>query len=69
MTHLIADPSFGLQASSIDEGFPVGCIRAAQDGKMYYVYPETCAESAHCDPVKSTLFDYPLRKVTDLVDS
>ena len=69
MMYLIAVPSTGLQDASIAGRYPVVCMRAAQDGKMYYIYSDLCAECSNCEPVESTLFDYPLRKVTDLVDS
>ena len=67
--YLIADPSIGLQDESIPDRYPVVCMRAAQDGKMYYIYSDLCADCSNCEPANSTLFEYPLRKVTDLVDS
>ncbi len=69
MTYLIADPSIGIRESSIADRYPEFCIRAAQDGRMYYIYPDSCADCGNCEPVNSNLFDYPLRKIRDLVDS
>ena len=69
MMYLIADPSIELQDASIADRYPVVCMRATQDGKMYYIYLDLCADCSNCEPVKSTLFDYPLRKVADIVDS
>ena len=69
MMYLIADPSIGLQDASIADRYPVLCTRATRDGKMYYIYSDLCSDCSNCKPVESTLFDYLLRKVTDLVDS